>query len=102
MTPAEFEVLLAECMQYLGIADDEPNPVLQSCIRSAVELCENQTGAEDSPLFRQLVKNTVFQLYSDRGGELNNKQGSALSALMQNARLTLRLRSDANDSNDTE
>lgn len=101
MTNEVYEVLLAECGEYLGIAEPAMDSVLRTCVNSAYELCSRQTGAdESSPLFHQLIKSTVFQLYADRAGELNNKQSSALSAMLQNSKIILRLRSDQSDSND--
>ena len=95
MTNEVYEVLLAECGEYLGIAEPAMDSVLRECINSAYELCSRQTGADESlPLFHQHIKSTVFQLYADRAGELNNKQSSALSGLLQNSKFILRLSSD--------
>lgn len=89
---------ITETAEFLGITDEDT--VLDDCVAAALEQCSLQTGiTESTPLFKQLVKFTAAQMYSDRVGELNNKSNSAVSGLMQNARFILRLRRDADESN---
>ncbi len=101
MNGAENNALLQECAEYSGIAEPESDDIFRACVESAAELCRRQTGEqEDSPVLRQLIRYTAHQMYYDRAGELSNKQSSAMSGLMHNARLALRLGRDADERTD--
>ncbi|MBQ5563291.1 MAG: hypothetical protein IIT39_07890 [Clostridia bacterium] len=89
-----YESLCQATAEYLGIAGLEEEIRLRSYVESAVELTTEQTGETEftSGIARQYVKFTAAQMYADRFGELNNKEGSAMKQLMNNFAFILRIR----------
>lgn len=88
------ESLMEETARYLGISDNEEKARLSPFVLTAIEMCKAQTGQTDfdsSESARQWVKFAAAQMYADRFGELNNKEGSAMAQMMNNLRFTLRM-----------
>ena len=88
----DIETLIEETAQYLGISSSAEKVKLRSYVESAVELCVMQTGQQDfsgCESAKRYVIYTAAQMYADRLGELNNKQGSAAAQAMQNISFVL-------------
>ena len=88
----DIETLIEETAQYLGISSSAEKVKLRSYVESAVELCVMQTGQQDftgCEAAKRFVIYGAAQMYADRLGELNNKQGSAAAQAMQNISFVL-------------
>ena len=106
MMNVDIESLIEETAKYLGITSDEQKTELQPYVESAVELCAMQTGQQDFTSCEAAKRFVIYgaaQMYADRFGELNNKEGSATAQMMRNISFALQTknRKAANDeSND--
>lgn len=106
MMNVDIESLIEETAKYLGITSDEQKTELRSYVESAVELCAMQTGQQDFTSCEAAKRFVIYgaaQMYADRFGELNNKEGSATAQMMRNISFALQTknRKAANDeSND--
>ncbi len=106
MMNVDIESLIEETAKYLGITSDEQKTELQPYVESAVELCVMQTGQQDFTSCEAAKRFVIYgaaQMYADRFGELNNKEGSATAQMMRNISFALQTknRKAANDeSND--
>lgn len=106
MMNVDIESLIEETAKYLGITSDEQKTELQPYVESAVELCVMQTGQQDFTSCEAAKRFVIYgaaQMYADRFGELNNKEGSAAAQMMRNISFALQTknRKAANDeSND--
>ena len=106
MMNVDIESLIEETAKYLGITSDEQKTELQPYVKSAVELCAMQTGQQDFTSCEAAKRFVIYgaaQMYADRFGELNNKEGSATAQMMRNISFALQTknRKAANDeSND--
>ena len=102
----DIESLIEETAKYLGISSDEQKTELRPYVESAVELCAMQTGQQDFTSCEAAKRFVIYgaaQMYADRFGELNNKEGSATAQMMRNISFALQTknRKAANDeSND--
>lgn len=106
MMNVDIESLIEETAKYLGITSDEQKTELRPYVESAVELCAMQTGQQDFTSCEAAKRFVIYgaaQMYADRFGELNNKEGSATAQMMRNISFALQTknRKAANDeSND--
>ncbi len=88
----DYEELTKLTAQYIGITDQSMMIELRHFVQTAVELCTMQTGQTDfttSETAKQWVMYSAANMYADRFGELNNKEGSATARLMQNLTFAL-------------
>ena len=88
----DYGSLVHETADHLGISDAQQIPNLLPYVKTAVELCTAQTGQQDfsgCESAKRYVIYTAAQMYADRLGELNNKQGSAAAQAMQNISFVL-------------
>lgn len=88
----DYESLVHETADHLGISDAQQMTKLLRYVKTAVELCTAQTGQQDfsgCESAKRYVIYTAAQMYADRLGELNNKQGSAAAQAMQNISFVL-------------
>lgn len=100
----DYETLIEETAKYLGITSSEQKTELRSYVESAVELCVMQTGQQDFTNCEAAKRYVIYgaaQMYADRFGELNNKEGSATAQMMRNISFVLQTknRKAANDEN---
>ena len=92
MMNVDIESLIEETAKYLGITSDEQKTELQPYVESAVELCVMQTGQQDFTSCEAAKRFVIYgaaQMYADRFGELNNKEGSATAQMMRNISFAL-------------
>ena len=102
MMNVDIESLIEETAKYLGITSDEQKTELRPYVESAVELCAMQTGQQDFTSCEAAKRFVIYgaaQMYADRFGELNNKEGSATAQMMRNISFALQTknRMAAND-----
>ena len=82
----DYTELISLTAEYLGITDSSMTAEIESYVKAAVVLCTMQTGQTDftDDAAKQWVRYTAAQMYADRFGELNNKEGSAVSQMIRN------------------
>lgn len=95
---------LDEAKEWLGIAGNDSDKIISSLITAADEDLKSKVGkySEDSEKAKQYMKYFVSVSFTDRLGELSNKENSAVSTLMNNIIFNLRLECCKNETNDNE
>lgn len=95
---------LDEAKEWLGIAGNDSDNVISSLITAADEDLKSKVGEydENSEKAKQYMKYFVSVNFTDRLGELSNKESSAVSMLMNNIIFNLRLECRENETNNNE
>lgn len=92
---------LKEAKDWLGVTDTDSDDSIIDLIRAADEDLRAKVGGYDetSAKAKQYMKYFVIVNFSDRLGEMPNKESSAVSRLMQNIIFSLRLECGKNAHN---
>lgn len=95
---------LNEAKEWLGISGDNSDNTIASLITAADEDLKSKVGeySEDSEKAKQYMKYFISVNFTDRLGEMSNKESSAVSMLMNNIIFNLRLECCKNEANNNE
>ena len=96
---------LDEAKRWLGVSGEDNDLLLTQLITAADSDLKAKVGEynESSELAKLYMQFWVGNLYADRFGELNNKEGSAVKQAMDNILFELRLLTEAEqDENDND
>lgn len=95
---------LDEAKEWLGITGNDSDNVISSLIIAADEDLKSKVGEYDerSEKAKQYMKYFISVNFTDRLGEMSNKESSAVSMLMNNIIFNLRLECYENETNNNE
>lgn len=95
---------LDEAKSWLGVSDNESDDIIQDLIVAADEDLKSKVGDYDlnSSRAKLYMKYFIIVNFSDRLGELNNKQNSVTKQLMNNLIFNLRLECESNADSDND
>lgn len=95
---------LDEAKEWIGISGDDSNDIINSLIVAADEDLKSKVGKydESSEKAKQYMKYFVAVNFTDRLGEMSNKESSAVSMLMRNIIFNLRLECINNETDNNE
>lgn len=95
---------LDEAKSWLGVSDSESDDIIQDLIVAADEDLKSKVGDYDlnSSRAKLYMKYFIIVHFSDRLGELNNKENSATKQLMNNLIFNLRLECESNADSDND
>lgn len=95
---------LDEAKAWIGVAGNDSDDIINSLIVAADEDLKSKVGNydENSEKAKQYMKYFVAVNFTDRLGEMSNKESSAVSMLMRNIIFNLRLECMSNETNNNE
>lgn len=95
---------LEETKNWLGVTSSDSDSIIQSLITAADEDLKSKVGTydEQSEKANLYMKYFVSVNFTDRLGEMSNKESSAVSMLMQNIIFNLRLECIKNETDNNE
>lgn len=95
---------LDEAKEWLGIKGNDSDKVINSLLTAADEDLKSKVGEydENSEKAKQYMKYFISVTFTDRLGEMSNKEGSAVSMLMKNIIFNLRLECLKNETDNNE
>lgn len=92
---------LKEAKDWIGLTDDDSDDIIIDLIQAADEDLRAKVGGynDNSAKAKLYMKYFVMVNFSDRLGEMSNKESSAVSNLMRNIIFSLRLEWGENANN---